>query len=80
MTAAIREVVLDHDDSVAAEQFAGLVAAAEPAVLRGLVRDWPVVAAAGDGTAALVAFLKAFDHGGVASCVAGHPSIRGRFF
>ena len=74
MTAAIREIVLDRDDSGAPERFADLIATAEPVVLRGLVRDWPVVAAAGDGMAALVAFLKAFDRGGLASCIAGHPS------
>jgi len=80
VTAVIREITLDRDDSGAPDRFAGLVAAAEPVVLRGLVRDWPVVAAAGGGTAALVAFLKSFDRGGLAGCIAGHPSINGRFF
>lgn len=80
MTAPIREIVLDCDHSGAPKRFAGLVAAAEPVVLRGLVRDWPVVRAADNGPAALVTFLKAFHGGGVASCVAGHPSINGRFF
>jgi len=57
-----------------------IVAAAEPLVLRGLVRDWPIVAAGARDTAEQVAFLKAFGPGGTASCVAGHPSIGGRFF
>ena len=80
MTASLREVALDRNDGAARGQLAGLVAAAEPVVIRGMVCDWPVVAAARGGTGALVAFLKSFGPGATANCLAGHPAIGGRFF
>ncbi len=60
--------------------------AACPAILRGLVADWPLVRLALDsgefGTEALCAHLKAeaAETGAAAEMFAGPPSIRGRFF
>lgn len=80
MSAEIREIAPNQWDIGDRDCLADLVAAAEPVVLRGLVRDWPVVAAARDGDPTLVAFLKGFGAGGTANCLAGHPAIGGRFF
>jgi hypothetical protein len=77
--AQIREIPADFGAS-GAEFRAGLIAAAQPVVLRGLVRDWPVVGQAKAGAAALVEFLKSFDRGRAAGCMAGTPAIGGRFF
>ncbi|WP_404337343.1 cupin-like domain-containing protein [Sphingomonas sp. MMS12-HWE2-04] len=51
-----------------------------PVILRGLVRDWPVVAAGAVSSDTLVEYLAGFDRGGVAEAFVGPPSIRGRFF
>src|SRR5689334_537209 len=59
---------------------AELVPAYRPVVLRGLVRDWPAVAAAtrSDGEAA--AYLMGFDRGATVEAFVGPPEIGGRFF
>lgn len=76
----MRQILPGDAASVGPALRAELVDAAEPVILRGLVREWPVVAAARGGTASLVTFLKAFGSGGAARCVVGHPAIGGRFF
>ncbi len=62
-----------------AAALAALVAAGEPTVLRGLVRDWPVVAAA-DGAAALHRYLAAGADDTVVEAFFGEPAIAGRYF
>ncbi len=80
MTVDVRQI-LPGDSALAGSALrAELVGAAEPVILRGLVRDWAVVAAARDGTASLVAFLKTLGSGAAAHCLVGHPAIGGRFF
>ena len=56
-----------------------IVATGEPAVLRGLVADWPVVRAAGDGDAALAEFLRAAASDEPFEAWFGPPEIEGRF-
>lgn len=51
----------------------------QPAVLRGLVRDWPAVRAAGESPRALAAFLRAYDSGRPIEAFFGRPEIRGWF-
>jgi hypothetical protein len=51
-----------------------------PAILRGLVRDWPVVQAGRESPQALSAYLKTFYSGLPAPLFEGHAGINGRFF
>lgn len=51
-----------------------------PVVMRGLVRDWPVVAAGTDSVEAVAAHLLQFDRGATAEAFVGAPEIGGRFF
>ncbi|MDB5962826.1 MAG: cupin [Massilia sp.] len=55
-----------------------VLASTEPVVLRGLVRDWPMVAAALEGTAD--AYLRGFYHDATVTAMLGAPAIDGRFF
>ena len=57
-----------------------VVAGCEPVVLRGLVTDWPVVAAARESPRALVNQLAAFDVGGQVEVFFGEPAIAGRYY
>lgn len=51
---------------------------ARPVILRGLVSDWPVVAAGRSGQT-LAAYIKTFDTGTPVGAMFGPPTIRGRF-
>lgn len=51
-----------------------------PAVLRGLVADWPAVVEGRAGPQALAGYLKRFDQGRPATVVAAEPSAGGKFF
>lgn len=57
-----------------------IVAGYAPVVIRGLVRDWPVVAAGEESVEAVAAHLLAFDRGAAAEAFVGPPGIGGRFF
>jgi hypothetical protein len=63
-----------------ADMFRAMIAKGQPAVMRGLVGDWPAVAEGKRGSAALARYLGTFDSGAVAGCVVGTPMIGGRFF
>ncbi|MGO9804140.1 MAG: cupin-like domain-containing protein [Steroidobacteraceae bacterium] len=52
----------------------------EPAVLRGLVSDWPVIAAGRGSVAALLQYLRALDSGAVVDAIMTAPEERGRIF
>lgn len=66
---------------ISAETFRDEIAAAErPAVLRGLVRDWPVVRAGSQSPRLLSDYLLRFDSGLAAKTLVGPPAIKGRFF
>ena len=52
----------------------------QPAVLRGLFRDWPAVQASCRSPAEMASYLKHFDTGGTVKAIVGAPQIKGRFF
>lgn len=52
----------------------------EPAVLRGLVADWPIVGSALESTEALRAYLARLDSGIKVRAFLGASEMRGRFF
>ncbi|MDX1506682.1 MAG: cupin-like domain-containing protein [Woeseiaceae bacterium] len=52
----------------------------QPAVLRGLLRDWPVVQAGRQSDTSLVDYLKRIDSGSAVTAMIGPPEIRGRLF
>ena len=56
-----------------------IVSAYAPVVLRGQVRDWPLVAASGSAQEACD-YLAGFDRGAMAEAFVGPPEIGGRFF
>jgi len=58
---------------------ADLIAEGRPTILRGLARDVPLVAAARQGPAAAVAWLKRFDGGQPVTAYIGDAAIGGRF-
>ena len=59
---------------------ARLIARQQPVVLRGLVRDWPLVAKGLEGPETAVAYLKSFYTGTAVVGYSGPPEIGGRFF
>jgi hypothetical protein len=68
-----------HD--VDAELFEKTIKArGRPAILRGLVRDWPATQAGRESPQSLAAYLKMFYSGHPAPLFEGPASIRGRFF
>jgi hypothetical protein len=76
MAAAIREF-----GAVGAEQFEReIVAAGEPAVLRGLVADWASVARARESDASLASYLRGLDSGAPVDAVMTPPEEKGRLF
>ncbi|WP_150126903.1 cupin-like domain-containing protein [Sphingomonas panacis] len=70
---ALAEAVRDFD-------VAALIAGQQPVVLRGLVRDWPLVRAGLTGADAAADYLKRFYQGAPVVGYAGPPQIHGRFF
>jgi Cupin-like domain len=57
-----------------------VLASGEPAVLRGLVSDWPAVAAARSSPLALIAYLRGLDSGAPVDAVMTPPEFEGRIF
>jgi hypothetical protein len=57
-----------------------ILPANQPAVLRGLLRDWPAVQAALESPSRVVDYLKQVDTGGTVTAIVGSPEINGRFF
>ena len=51
-----------------------------PAVLRGLLRNWPAVQAGRHSQRSVVDYFKRFDSGGTVNANVGPPQIKGRFF
>ena len=58
---------------------AELIAEGRPAILRGIARDVPLVAAGRQGPEAAIAWLKQFDGGRPVTAYVGDPAIGGRF-
>jgi hypothetical protein len=63
-------------DATAAQP--ALLSAKTPAVLRGLVRDWPAVRAGLDSAETLVTYLKRFDQGAPVDALMTPPEIDGK--
>ena len=57
-----------------------ILPANRPAVLRGLLQDWPAVKASRASRTSLGQYLKQFDTGATVSAMVGPPDIEGRFF
>lgn len=72
--------VAEVGDIDAATFAATILPSYRPVVLRGLVANWPAVAAARRGTASLAEYIRRFDAGRAASLFVGAPQIGGRFF
>ena len=67
--------------NVTAETFrTDILPAARPAILRGLVADWPAVHAGRQSPEALADHIRGFDNGAPVRFTEGAPSIQGRFF
>ena len=68
-------------DLKSAEQFLReVVEPCRPVVLRGLVKDWPIVAAGRVSASAVRDFLKPLDAGGDIEAFFGAPAIAGKYF
>jgi hypothetical protein len=61
-------------------QFQDIRQARQPAVLRGVAADWPAVAAAKQGDAHFIDYLKRFRPSMRPAAILGLPEINGRFF
>jgi hypothetical protein len=68
-----------HGVSLGAIPYAELLAGQAPAILRGVARDWPLIAAARQSDAAAIGYLEAFDSGQPVVGFTGAPEIAGRF-
>jgi len=51
-----------------------------PAILRGLVKDWPIVAAARRSPQQVVDYLRSFDRGSPVDAIMTPPEVEGRVF
>lgn len=71
---------VENRSNVNRHAFAEIQLAYRPVVMRGLVREWPAVAAAREGTEAVAHYLSAFDNGNPTEVMVGPPEIAGRFF
>jgi oxalate decarboxylase/phosphoglucose isomerase-like protein (cupin superfamily) len=68
-------------DNVTPDQFRDeILPTARPVVMRGLVGDWPVVAAGRTSPEAICDYLRRFDQGRQIKTMSGPPRINGRFF
>lgn len=65
---------------VSPDTFADIREAAKPAVLRGLARNWPVIAAACKSDEDLVSYLSARANGRLVPAIMANPDQHGRFF
>lgn len=52
----------------------------EPLIFRGLAREWPLVAAARDGSRSAAGYIARFDQGMAAKTMLAPPEVQGRFF
>lgn len=52
-----------------------ILPANQPALLRGLLRDWPAVQAGRESRTSVVDYFKQFDTGGAVTAIVGPPEI-----
>jgi len=74
--APIRELETRDTERIRREVLGG----AEPVVLRGLVSDWPAVAAGRTSAGALLEYLRSFDSGRLVDAIMTPPEVAGRIF
>jgi hypothetical protein len=67
-----------HD--VTPETFRDIVASAQPALLKGIINDWPAVKAARTSDRAVADYVKTFDTGKPVEVWLGEAAIKGAFF
>ncbi|RYY27110.1 MAG: cupin-like domain-containing protein [Sphingomonadales bacterium] len=60
--------------------YAAMLEDQQPVILRGVVRDWPLVRAGLESAASAMAYLKRFEGERPVTVYAGAPEIGGRFF
>lgn len=73
----LRQSIPEWHDVTVATFRDEILPAAEPAVLRGAIRDWPAVRAGLESPAAMASYVRAFDTGATVEAMIGDPSIRG---
>jgi hypothetical protein len=73
----VREIAGVAPDAI---PYAELIAAQQPAILRGVAREWPLVQAGLDGPPSAMAYLKAFWSGKPVVGYVARPECNGRFF
>ena len=73
---AIREFTELDDEAIRSD----VIASARPAILRGLVKQWPAVQHALASRAAIVAYLRSLDNGTPVDAIMTAPEERGRIF
>jgi len=72
----LRELEALDDEAIRRE----VIDSAQPAVLRGLVKTWPIVNAAARSSAAVVEALRRFDNGTPVDAIMTPPEVAGRVF
>jgi cupin-like protein len=72
----MREFTAPDDESIRRE----VIASGQPAVLRGLVREWPIVQAGQRSAAAVIEALRRFDDGTAVDAIMTPPEVAGRVF
>src|SRR3954470_22835067 len=60
--------------------FDALMESQQPAILKGVASDWPLVRAGHTSAADAMAYLLSFDGGRQVTAYTGKPEIKGRFF
>ncbi len=78
--AATRKTKAISGQSAAEINFAALLAANEPVILKGLASDWPLVREGLKSAQTAMDYLQRFDSGKFITRFAGAPEIKGRFF
>jgi Cupin-like domain len=69
----------ERDGRLGAPDMAAVIAEGVPTVLKGAVRDWPLVRAGLESPERAAAYLRRFDAGRALVCYTGDHEIRGRF-
>ncbi|HEX4597130.1 MAG TPA: cupin-like domain-containing protein [Burkholderiaceae bacterium] len=76
MSVAIYEVSNLADEAIRRD----VIASGQPAVLRGLVSNWPAVQQARSSSSALANYLRQFDNGAPVDAIMTPPEMNGRIF
>jgi hypothetical protein len=79
MPATLRRTRVIEGAEASTLPIADLIAEGRPAILRGIARHLPLVAAGREGPRAAIAWLKQFDGGRPVTAYIGDPAISGRF-